>query len=395
MSHVMSPAEIGADEFATRRARVATAAGREGLDCLLVCARGGGALDRYADVMYLTNHYSAFPFIPDLEGKWTGRAHSFVIVPASGDPLLLTDMPCGPEVAIPREQVVVSGLMLEAVGEALRQRGLSKARIGLVGSDILAVSMYQKIQAAVPEATWKNADHVLANLRAVKSMAEIERLRAAAKIGSRTIEAMLDAARPGNTHGDIVAAGMQVLVPAGGILYNSFMASGKGGDNPTKVSAAFPTWSASTPLKNGDWLRLGISGVLHGYYFDVSRSRAIGPATNRQIDAFEAAISVVEEGIAALRPGTTAGAVATAGLRKQEAIGYPLGNTFDGLGHGIGLGWDSPWLVPQETMKLVPGMVLNFEKTLMLDGYCGDFEETALLTDTGVERLTDARVRLW
>ena len=44
-----------------------------------------------------------------------------------------------------------------------------------------------------------------------KSMAEIQRLRAAAKIGSRTIEAMLDAARPRNTHGDIVAAGMQVL----------------------------------------------------------------------------------------------------------------------------------------------------------------------------------------
>ena len=135
--------------------------------------------------------------------------------------------------------------------------------------------------------------------------------------------------------------------------------------------------------------------MLHGYYFDVSRSRPIGSASNRQIDAFEAAISVVEEGIAALRPGVSAGTVASAGLGKQEALGYPLKGVFSGLGHGIGLGWDSPWLVPNETMALAPNMVLNFERTLMQDGYLGDFEETVLLTESGVERLTNARQRYW
>jgi len=142
-------------------------------------------------------------------------------------------------------------------------------------------------------------------------------------------------------------------------------------------------------------LRLGISGVLDGYYFDVSRSRSIGPPTKDQVNAFEAAIAAVEAGIAALRPGVTAGEVASAGLSKQESLGFPLKGVFSGLGHGIGLGWDSPWLVPQEKMKLVPNMVLNFERTLTRDGYLGDFEETVLLTDRGVERLTDARIRLW
>jgi hypothetical protein len=40
-------------------------------------------------------------------------------------------------------------------------------------------------------------------------------------------------------------------------------------------------------------------------------------------------------------------------------------------------------------------MVLNFERTVLLDGFCGDFEETVLLTESGVERLTDAQIRLW
>ena len=200
---------------------------------------------------------------------------------------------------------------------------------------------------------------------------------------------------PGATHGDVVAAGLQVLVPAGGMLYNSFMASGTGGANATLVRSSFPTWASPTPLANGQWLRLGISGVLDGYYFDVSRSRSIGPASRLQVDAFEAAIAAVEAGIAALRPGVTAGEVARAGLAKQESLGFTLKGVFSGLGHGIGLGWDSPWLVPQETMKLVPGMVLNFERTLTKDGYLGDFEETVLLTEHGVERLTDAVKRPW
>jgi Xaa-Pro aminopeptidase len=209
------------------------------------------------------------------------------------------------------------------------------------------------------------------------------------------MDAMMEAAEPGTSHADIVAAGMQVLVPAGGILYNSFISSGTGGDNPTRVTAAFPTWSAPMPVRKDDWLRLGISGVLHGYYFDLARARPIGPPSNRQIDAFEAAIAVVEEGIGAIRPGATAGEVAEAGSRRQESLGYPMGNSFGGLGHGIGLGWDMPWLVGDEKTKLVPGMVLCLERTSMLDGFCGDFEETVLVTDAGAELLTDARIRRW
>jgi len=395
MSEVAAKIEIAASEFAARRANALERARAEGLDGLVICGRGGGALDRYADLMYLTNHYSPFPFIPDLEGNWTGRAHSFLLLPCAGEPVLIIDVPYFDEIAFPREQITKTDLVIESVCDALCSTGLARGRIGLVGEDIVPISMYRQFQAAAPEAQWIAADHILAAARAVKSPAEIARLRAASRLGSRMIEAMMAAAVPGATHGDVVAAGLQVLVPAGGILYNSFMASGAGGAQATLVRSSFPTWASRTPLANGQWLRLGISGVLDGYYFDVSRSRSIGPPSNEQIGAFEAAIAAVEAGIGALHVGATAGEVASAGLSRQESLGYPLKGVFSGLGHGIGLGWDSPWLVPQETMRLVPGMVLNFERTLTRDGYLGDFEETVLLTQDGVERLTDAQIRLW
>ena len=173
------------------------------------------------------------------------------------------------------------------------------------------------------------------------------------------------------------------------------MASGRGGSDAVLHKTNFPTWSSPAPLRHGEWLRLGISGVLDGYFFDLSRSRSIGPVGTRAAAMFEAAIEIVGAGIALLRPGATAGEVAEAGLGRQVAMGFPVRGVFSGLGHGIGLGWDSPWLVPGDATVMVPGMVLSVERTITQDGYLGDFEETVLVTERGTERLTDARVRNW
>ena len=382
-------------EFDERRSRAAEGVRRSELDALLVCGRGGGALDRYGDVMYLTNFYSSFPFIPDYGNHWSARAHPFVVLHADGRARLIADIPFLDEVAMPREDVVQTDRGLEALLEEIRGAGLDAGRLGIAGYDTLPASYLDRLRSALPEARFEAADYILSRLRSVKSPAEVEHLAAAAEIGSKTIEAMLDRAVAGATHGDVVAAGQQVLVPAGGILYNSFMASGTGGDHPTACRSIFPTWANPAPLEDGQWLRLGISGVFAGYYLDVSRSKAIGKATNRQIDAFEAAISVVEAGIEAIHGEASAAELAVAGIRKQQELGYPMEGVFSGLGHGIGMGWDAPWLVPDDHTPLVENMVINLEKTLAMDGYVGDFEESVLITRHGHEVLTKARKRHW
>jgi len=386
---------IPRDEFAARRVRLVEAARARGLDGLLVCARGGGTLDRYGDVKYLTNFYTPFPYIPDLAGEWTARAHAFLVLPIADEPLLVIDVPDDGSIALASDCLRYSDLVLEETLAALRQRGLARAKLGLIGGDVLPANSFKAIEQALPEIQWQDAQDLIAALRAVKSPAEIALLTRAAEVGSRTIEAMMAAAEPGAGHGDLVAAGQALLNPSGGILYNSFMASGRGGEDPVYVKSNFPTWAASQPLKEGQWLRLGISGVVDGYYFDVSRSKAIGPATNRQVELFEASIDCVEAGIAATRPGTTAAALAQAGLGRQEALGFSLKGVFSGLGHGIGLGWDSPWLAPGDQTVIQPNMVLNFERTIRQDGYLGDFEETVLVTEDGPVKLTNAQKRFW
>ena len=295
---------------------------------------------------------------------------------------------------MPRNQIVVADLVVEATIKAMHEV-YSNGRIGLIGGDTIPATIAKAFEEALPQVKWQAADGILTALRAIKSPKEVEKLKKASEVGSRTIEAMMNAVAAGVTHGEIVAAGMTVLVASRGILYNSFMASGRGGEKPTIVRSNFPTWGAKEPLADGEWLRLGISGVVEGYFFDLSRSRAIGSATAPQIAAFEAAIAVVNAGIAAIRPGATGGQVAAAGLKKQEEMGFAWKGVFSGLGHGIGLGWDAPWLVPDDKTELRPGMTLSVEKTLMKNGYLGDFEETVVVTDRGSELLTNARTRYW
>ena len=386
---------ISAEEFAERRRRAAGMADAEGLAGLLVCSRGGGTLDRFGDVFYLANYYTSFPYIPDLPGAWSARAHTFAVLSAEGDCVLVTDAPNDGRTALAAEDVIYTDQVLDGVVEAMQRLGMRAGPVGLVGGDVLPVNAHRALSERLPYVEWHDAQHILVDLRAVKSPGEIVLLKRASKVGSRAIEAMMAAAEPGASHGDVVAAGMAVLAPAGAALYNSFMASGRGGENPQAVRRNFPTWGSDERLAEGQWFRIGLSGVIDGYYFDLSRSKAIGPPTNRQVELFEAAIEIVEAAIAEIRPGASADAVAAAGLAAQGSLGYPNDGVFSGLGHGVGLGWDAPWLVPGDGTVIVPGMVLCIERTIRKDGYLGDFEETVVVTETGCEKITDARMRFW
>lgn len=386
---------IAGEEFTARRARAAAAAKAEGLDGLLVCSRGGGCVDRYADVFYLTHFYTAFPYTPDLPGHWNGRAHAFVLLTADGDATLISDVPADASVSMPADRIREGEMVYDLVAEEIRAAGLADSSVGVVGADTMPWSAQRAISQALPSLRLVEAQRILNRLRARKSPAEIEKLREASALGSRALDAIMEAAVPGARHGEIVAAGMQVLLPPGGILYNNFMASGQGGPNRKRVGAAFPTWGAQEPLAEGDWFRSGISGALDGYIFDLARACPVGRHSNRDLQLFEAAIEVVEAAIAVMRPGVTADEVTRAALERQKSLGFDLSSVFSGMGHGIGLGWDEPWLTLGNTDRLEEGMVLSVERTVKDDGHLGDFEETVVITADGAEKITDAVIRRW
>ena len=386
---------ITASEFEQRRQRAGAVARAEGLDGLVVCSRGGGTLDRFADVFWLTGFYTQFPYIPDVAGNWSGRAHAVALVKPSGETRLIVDVPTWVNVALPDERITFADFVTEAAVKAIADEFGSIARLGLVGADTMPASMYRAMTAAQPGIELVDVQGAYNGLKAVKSPGEIELLRRASELGSRSIDAMMAAAKAGMNHGEALSAAMNVLLPARAILYNAFIRSGTGGPEPRFVRSALPTWGSSETLEDGEFLCAGLSGVLDGYYFDLARCRPVGRVSNAMIDCFESTIAVVEAGIAAAQPGVTGEQVMQAGAAKQAELGFPKSGNFQGFGHGIGLGWDDPWLAPGVTKQLEPGMVICVEKWLMRDGYAGDYEDTILIKPDGNEKITDAQMRWW
>jgi len=389
------PAAVPANEFPQRRDRARKAAGAAGLAGLLVCSRGGGTTDRYGDIKFFTNFYTRFPYIPDVPGEWTARAHAFLILPVEGEEILVADDKPKRDEEMAIEERVVTGDVIASVIESLKKAGLTQGRVGIVGADTLSWSVHSQLAAAFPDVVWVPADEIAKEIRKVKSKAEIEKLRYASWVGCRATDAMLETAQAGKTHGEVVAAGMEVLAKHGGILYNNFMSSGRGGNNPTSVATSFPTWGSPEVLEDGDWFHCGISGAVDGYYFDHARSKPIGNGTAEQIRVFEAPMLAVQAAMAKVRPGVTASEVARAGREKLEELGFEFEGAFKGFGHGVGLGWDSPWLIESDHTVLEKDMVLCVERSVRHMGYVGDFEETILVTENGYEKLTDARVKWW
>jgi Xaa-Pro aminopeptidase len=118
----------------------------------------------------------------------------------------------------------------------------------------------------------------------------------------------------------------------------------------------------------------------------------------------DASIQVVDAVCAAIRPGVTASQVYAIGERAMAesaviaAIPVEAADTegFPAVGHGIGLGWEAPWLTPADQTVLVPGMTIAVETLIghrTLGG--GFFEENGVVTETGFEVLTTARRRWW
>lgn len=373
-------AGIPRTEYAARVERARAAAAARGLDGLLVVARGGGPFERHANVLYLTGHYTTFPAIPDALPHWRLRGHTVAVVGADGVILLSDDDPDPREVHA--DEVRPTGDLIADVEAAVRDAGLRDRRVGLVGTDVLSAhhgaALDARVLGLVP------ADDLLSPLRAIKSPAEQELLRAAGRVGGVAIATALATAVAGATAQDAAAAAAAAAMARGAAVANVF-AGVYGPDRPTR-RRAFPPYADDAPIREGDVFAIDMSGSLDGYSFDFSRSRVAGEDLHGGHDAMAIAFDVVTATVDALRPGTTIGEAADAGFAAMAAASDDLrGGGFDALGHGLGLGFEAPWVTRDDDTPIVAGMCIAIEKFVSRGQTAAAFEHNVIVTHSDPE----------
>jgi Xaa-Pro aminopeptidase len=227
---------------------------------------------------------------------------------------------------------------------------------------------------------------LVAEQRMVKDAAEVGRMAAAAALGVRLFEHIVQFIRPGLTE-NAVAAELEYRARLWGAEAMSFPTIVASGDR-----SAMPHGTATeSKLPRRGFVTLDFGVILNGYCSDMTRTVHLGRATAREREVYDAVLEAQENAVAAVAAGVKAGDVDEAArsvLREAKLAEYFTHST----GHGVGLEiHESPRIAMAQQTLLTKGMVITIEPGVYIPGAFGlRIEDTVVVERRGCRVLTPA-----
>ena len=228
------------------------------------------------------------------------------------------------------------------------------------------------------------AGDILKSLRAVKQPYEVEAITAAQRIAEKALDEVLGLIRPGITEQEIAAElTYRMLLHGGeGNAFDPIAVTGKNSSLPHGVPG-------DAAVQAGDFVTMDFGCIKNGYRSDMTRTVAVGFATEEMRKVYHTVLKAQEAGIAAAKAGVTGAAVHAAAAEVIDRAGY--GEYFGhGFGHSVGLDiHESPNASPRSDKPLPAGAVVTAEPGIYLPGKFGvRIEDMLHITETGCVDLT-------
>jgi len=235
--------------------------------------------------------------------------------------------------------------------------------------------------------------------RLVKSEAELDSMRRAARIVEKMHARIFEKAEPGLRKSDLVAE-----IYDAALRYDPDL--GYGGDYPAIVpllpsgsDAAAPhlTWD-DQPMKAGEGTFFEIAGCYQRYHCPLSRTLYLGKPSQTFLDAEAATLEGLEAGLEAARAGNTCEDIAHAffavlakhGITKDNRTGYPIG-----LSYPPDWGERTCSLRSGDRTVLQPGMTFHFMTGLWMDDWGFEITESIVITEGAPECLASVPRQLF
>ena len=249
-----------------------------------------------------------------------------------------------------------------------------------------------RLTAALPNATFINANNLINWVRGIKSAKEIEYMKIAGKITEKIHQRVLDIVRPGIPKSHVVSQ-----------IYETAIAGvdGYGGDYPsivpllpsgTEASASHITWD-DRPFKRNEATYIEISGCYKRYHAPMSRTIYIGKPTQQFLDAEKALRETIEAGLEMAKPGNTTADIAIAAEKVMKKYGIDRNNAR--YGYPIGVNYPPDWgertcsLRSTDLTVLEPGMTFHFMPGIWQEDWGAEITESIVITKDGVETLSN------
>ena len=224
----------------------------------------------------------------------------------------------------------------------------------------------------------------IAGFRAVKEDWELELMRKAQQITDKAFAEVLTRIKAGMTEKQLQAELIYCLYKNGGenLSFDPIVVSGPNTSLPHGVAG-------DRVLQDGDFITLDFGVLYGGYCSDMTRTVALGYATDEMKKVYETVLAAQQAGIAATKAGVLGRDVDAAARKVIEDAGY--GDYFGhGYGHSLGLEvHENPNCNPRGDVPMAVNMVCSAEPGIYLPGKFGvRIEDVVIFTADGCEDIT-------
>jgi len=246
---------------------------------------------------------------------------------------------------------------------------------------------YEALRGSLPGARVVDAEELVNWVRAVKSPAELEMMRRAARIMERVMRVGIDAIEPGVRQSDAVAAIVAAQVRG---------TEDHGGDYPaivpmlpTGIGTSTPhlTWSDER-FRRDEATILELAACCRRYHCPLARTVYLGAPPRKLVETARVVEEGLEAALSAVRPSATCEQVEAAwreviarrGLEKSSRIGYSVG-----LGYPPDWGEHTMSLRAGDQTLLEPNMAFHMILGIWMEDWGYGLSETFRVTEGGAE----------
>jgi Xaa-Pro dipeptidase len=279
---------------------------------------------------------------------------------------------------------------MDFVADLLKELGAEKRRLGVeMDNYYFTGRCLEALSENLPEASILDADLLVNWVRFVKSPAEIQYMRDAARIVEKVmataVESIREGAREGEAAGEVVKAQLAGTPEFTGD-YASIMPIMPSG---IRTSTAHLSW-VDRRYEKGDLVLLELAGNRHRYHAPLSRTLIIGEPPKELSEVARGVIDGLNRVLEFIKPGVTGeeveatwrAAISGTKVVKESRMGYSFGCNYppDWGEHTLSLR-------PGDKNVLVPGATIHVMPGVWLDEFGFECSEPIVVTDKGCECL--------
>lgn len=230
------------------------------------------------------------------------------------------------------------------------------------------------------------AGDLFETLRASKTEEEIACMIEAQRISEKALETVLHIIKPGMTERQVAAE----------LVYNMLKNGSEGNSfDPIVVTGSKTSLPHGVPgdkvIQSGDFVTMDFGSIKHGYCSDMTRTVAVGSASEEMRNVYDTVLRAQLAGIAAAKAGVPGKEIDAAARKVISDSGY--GKYFGhGFGHSLGLDiHELPNANPSGEAPMPAGVVCSAEPGIYIPGRFGvRIEDVMVIREGGAEIITKA-----